>query len=203
MSRRTALISMTAASVVAVALSACSSSSTPATGQSATPTSGATATSSTPTGRAGDVMFAQMMIPHHQQAVQMADIALGKPSASPKVRELATQIKAAQDPEIAQMSDWLKAWGASPATSGGMGHGMDHGTGSGGMMSDADLNALNAAQGADFDRKWLTGMIAHHQGAVMMANQVLSTTSDPQVKALAEAIVKAQNSEITTMQGLL
>lgn len=148
-------------------------------------------------------MFAQMMIPHHQQAVQMADIALGKPSASPKVRELATQIKAAQDPEIAQMSDWLKAWGASTATSSGMGHGMDHGMGSGGMMSDSDLTALKTAEGADFDRKWLTGMIAHHQGAVMMANQVLSTTSDPQVKALAEAIVKGQNSEITTMQGLL
>ena len=102
------------------------------------------------------------------------------------------------------MTDWLKAWGASTATTGdGMGHGMDHGMGSGGMMSDADLNALKAAQGADFDRKWLTGMIAHHQGAVMMANQVLATTSDPQVKALAEAIVKGQTSEITTMQGLL
>ena len=148
-------------------------------------------------------MFAQMMIPHHQQAMEMADIALDKASASPKVRELATQIKAAQDPEIAQMSDWLKAWGASTPTGGGMGHGMDHGMGSGGMMSDVDLDALEAAQGADFDRKWLTGMIAHHQGAVMMANQVLGTTSDPQVKALAEAIVKGQTSEITTMQGLL
>lgn len=206
MSRRTALVHMTAASVVAVALSACSSPSTPAPGQSATPTSGATAPSATApamAGRAGDVMFAQMMIPHHQQAVEMADIALGKPSASPKVRELATQIKAAQDPEIAQMTDWLKAWGASTATSSGMGHGMDQGMGSAGMMSDVDLNALKAAQGADFDRRWLTGMIAHHQGAVMMANQVLGTTSDPQVKALAEAIVKAQTSEITTMQGLL
>ena len=62
--------------------------------------SASTSMSAVPTGRAGDVMFAQMMIPHHQQAIEMADIALGKPSASAKVRELATQIKAAQDPEI-------------------------------------------------------------------------------------------------------
>ncbi len=70
--------------------------------------------SAVPTGRVGDVMFAQMMIPHHQQAIEMADIALGKPSASATVRDLATQIKAAQDPEITVMSGWLTAWGASP-----------------------------------------------------------------------------------------
>ena len=72
-----------------------------------------------------------------------------------------------------------------------------------GMMSDTDLTALRAAQGAEFDRRWLTGMIAHHQGAVLMANQVLAITTDPAVKALAESIVNTQTAEITTMQAQL
>ncbi len=86
--------------------------------------------------------------------------------------------------------------GGFTATATGMGQAMGSG-----MMSDTDLTALRAAQGADFDRRWLTGMIAHHQGAVMMANQVLATTTDPAVKTLAESIVKTQTAEITTMQA--
>lgn len=71
------------------------------------------------------------------------------------------------------------------------------------MMSDADMNKLETAQRAEFDRMWLTMMVEHHRGAVTMAQQVLTTTKDPEVKQLAEAIIKAQNAEITTMQGLL
>ena len=78
-------------------------------------TSSSATSTSVAAGRAGDVMFAQMMIPHHQQAVEMAEIALGKPDASSQVRELATAIKQAQDPEIQTMTGWLQKWGANGA----------------------------------------------------------------------------------------
>ncbi|AKT50945.1 DUF305 domain-containing protein [Arsenicicoccus sp. oral taxon 190] len=191
---------LTAAGVLTAAtLTACSNttdSSMPGMDHSATPmTSSATAGSSADS-KAGDVMFVQMMIPHHQQAIEMADMALSKTTASGKVKGLATDIKKAQDPEIATMRGWLTSWGASPSASGGM----DHGSG---MMSAADMNKLKAAQGADFDRMWITMMIDHHRGAVSMAEQVLATTQDPDVKKLADAIITAQKAEITTMQGLL
>ena len=150
----------------------------------------------TSTGEQADVEFAQMMIPHHEQAVEMADLALQNDSASADVKALATQIKSAQDPEIQKMKGWLGKWGASES-SGPMGHG------SGGMQDDQDMNTLKAASGADFDRMWLTMMIAHHQGAVTMAQDVLATTSNADVKDLANAVVEGQKNEIATMQGLI
>lgn len=78
--------------------------------------------------------------------------------------------------------------------------GMDHGSG---MMSADDMDKLKAAEGAAFDRTWITQMISHHEGAVTMAEQVLATTQNPEVKQLAEAIIKAQKAEIATMQSLL
>ena len=145
--------------------------------------------------RAGDVMFAQMMIPHHQQAVEMADLALENASTSSDVKGLAQQVKAAQDPEIATMNGWLREWGAPTSAP------MDHGTS--GMMSDEDMASLKAAEGAEFNRMWLEMMIDHHQGAVTMAQDVLSSTEDPEVKNLAQAVVDGQKKEIATMQGML
>ncbi len=159
--------------------------------------SSGTSSTSVAAGRAGDVMFAQMMIPHHQQAVEMAEIALGKADASSAVRELATGIKQAQDPEIQTMTGWLEQWGAATPM-GGMDHG---GTGSG-MMSEADMKALEQASGKAFDQMWVSMMIAHHEGAIDMARQVLASTEDPDVKALADAIIKAQTEEITTMRAM-
>ncbi|MFP5315825.1 MAG: DUF305 domain-containing protein, partial [Actinomycetes bacterium] len=73
-----------------------------------------------------DVMFAQMMIPHHQQAVEMSDIVLAKEGVSPEVMDLATRIKDAQAPEIQTMTGWLEAWGEPMAMDSGMeGHSMD------------------------------------------------------------------------------
>lgn len=145
--------------------------------------------------RAGDVMFAQMMVPHHQQAIEMADLAVAKASASADVRRLAEQIKAAQDPEIATMNGWLRKWGA-PTTAA-----MDHGTS--GMMSEQDMASLEAAEGAEFDRTWLEMMVDHHEGAVTMAQDVLSSTQDAEVQSLARAIVDAQKKEIAMMRGML
>jgi uncharacterized protein (DUF305 family) len=158
---------------------------------SSSPTSGGSTASS----RAGDVMFAQMMIPHHQQAIEMADVALANPSTSADVKGLAEQVKAAQDPEIETMHGWLRQWGAPTTAS------MDHGTG--GMMSEQDMASLRAAQGSQFNRMWLQMMIEHHRGAVTMAQDVLSSTQSPDVTRLARSVVDAQNQEIATMRGLL
>ena len=142
-----------------------------------------------------DEVFAQMMIPHHEQAVEMADMAL-ESTSSAQVRQLALEIKEAQDPEIETMRGWLEGWGApQEATSG-----MDHDSG---MMDESDMTALTEAEGADFDRMWLTMMIEHHEGAVTKAEEVRSTTEDEQVAALAEAIIEAQEAEIATMEALL
>ena len=187
-----------AAAVIVLALSACGSSddSTSGSMMSGSGNNSASMSAGTATGAKGDVEFAQMMIPHHEQAVAMADLALQNDSASADVKALATQIKAAQDPEIKLMTVWLGQWGAAES-SGPMGHG------SGGMQDDQDMTALKAANGAEFDRMWLTMMIAHHQGAVTMAQDVLGSTAHAGVKEMANAIVRGQQNEIATMQGML
>ena len=152
--------------------------------------------SATSTAAQGDVMFAQMMIPHHEQAVEMADLALqDKAQASSEVRALAEQIAKAQGPEIETMTSWLSSWGA--ATSAPMDHSMP------GMMGEADMSKLAGATGAEFDQQWLTMMVAHHEGAITMAEDVLGTTTNAEVKSLARAIVDGQQAEIVTMKQLL
>lgn len=145
-----------------------------------------------------DVMFAQMMIPHHAQAVEMSDIVLAKDGIDDQVRSLAGAIREAQAPEIETMSGWLKAWGfgAAPTAMEGMGHGD-------GMLSRAEIDALRAAQGEAADALFLKGMIAHHEGAIAMANDELRDGVNPDAKELAQAIITSQQSEIELMQGLL
>lgn len=159
---------------------------------------GMSGSSSSPatTAAAGDVTFAQMMIPHHEQAVEMANLALqDRAKASAEVRQLATDISKAQGPEIETMKAWLSSWGAPTGMS------MDHSMP--GMMGDDQMKELETATGAAFDRAWLTAMIAHHEGAVTMANDVLATTSNEEVRTLAQAIVDGQKKEIATMKDLL
>ncbi|WP_396899297.1 DUF305 domain-containing protein [Mycolicibacterium sp.] len=167
-----------------------------------------------------DVMFAQHMIPHHQQAVEMSDMLLGKQGIDKRVTDLATQIKAAQGPEIEQMQGWLKQWGNPPMPpmssmpSGDMGHGnmgdMGHGaTGGGdmpamqGMMSDADMTALQNAQGVEAAKLFLTQMIAHHEGAITMAKDEIEKGQYPAAVQMAKAIVTTQQQEIDTMRNIL
>jgi uncharacterized protein (DUF305 family) len=139
-----------------------------------------------------DLGFAQMMIPHHKQAVEMSDLAL-EISTDPEIRALATQIRDAQAPEIEQMQSWLDS-------STGM---MDHDMGTmGGMLSDAEIATLAASTGSEFDRLFLQGMIGHHEGAIQMAQTVLDSNND-EVKALGEAIVSSQTAEIALMRDLL
>ena len=196
--RLTSRLAIPAASAVLIlALSACGSGDdSHSTMSGAGTTSSSMAEGMTTTATSGDVEFAQMMIPHHEQAVEMADLALSNDTASPEVKALAGQIKAAQDPEIQTMQGWLSQWGASQS-SGSMAHG------SGGMMSDDDMSSLMGASGPEFNQMWLTMMIEHHEGAVEMAQDVLATTSNPEVEKLATAVVEGQEKEITTMKGML
>jgi uncharacterized protein (DUF305 family) len=150
-----------------------------------------------------DVQFAQEMIAHHQQALDMAKMVPGK-SANPKVTDLAKRIEGAQDPEIKTMTEWLSKWGAAPASSmPGMDHG-SMGSGSGtGMMTAEEMAKLGQATGAGFDRMWMEMMIKHHQGAIEMSKTHIEKGSNAESKKLAQDIITAQQAEITEMQGLL
>ena len=148
---------------------------------------------------AADIAFARDMIAHHEQAVEMSDL-VGA-DASAEVMALARQIEAAQGPEIDRMNGWLDDWDAEE-----MDDEMSHDTGHGsmpGMMSRADLEALEQASGETFDRSWLTMMIAHHEGAVEMARTEIADGKNAEAIALAEDIVSSQSDEITTMKELL
>jgi uncharacterized protein (DUF305 family) len=133
----------------------------------------------------------------------MADLALAQASSS-DVKALATQIKAAQDPEIQTMTSWLTAWGAPVPTAGDAGgHDMEgHGSVSG-MMTDDEMKALAAAKGSAFDQMWLDMMIRHHEGAVTMARSELASGRNADAKELAQAIIDGQTREIATMKALL
>ncbi len=145
-----------------------------------------------------DVMFAQMMIPHHQQAVEMADMILAKDGIDEGVLTLAEEIKAAQQPEIEQLQGWLEEWGADSDTESM--DGMDHG---GGMMSDEDMQSLEAATGADASRLFLEQMTMHHEGAITMAQDEVDNGQNADAVELAQTIVETQTAEIATMQELL
>jgi uncharacterized protein (DUF305 family) len=150
---------------------------------------------------AQDVSFAQGMIPHHQQAVEMAALADGRASSA-AVKDLAARIEKAQGPEIETMSGWLKTWGekvpeAMP--------GMDHSAHSGmaGMMDGADMEKLKKASGKDFDTMFLTMMVEHHQGAVEMATTEKAKGEYQAATAMSGDIITTQNAEISEMNKLL
>ncbi|TFD44688.1 DUF305 domain-containing protein [Cryobacterium sp. TMT1-2-1] len=182
-----------AALAAALTLSACTG------GTAGTNGGGSSDTSNTPSAsaaNAADVTFAQMMIPHHEQAVEMSEDVLAKDGVDQRVVDLATQIKAAQDPEIKQMKSWLTAWGADEDMSG-----MDHG--STGMMSDDDMMALRDASGSEANKVFLEQMTLHHEGAIAMAQTELDAGENADAKAMAQAIVTSQSAEIQYMKELL
>ncbi|MFP5313075.1 MAG: DUF305 domain-containing protein, partial [Actinomycetes bacterium] len=144
-----------------------------------------------------DIMFAQMMIPHHAQAVEMSDIVLAKPDVSADVTALATKIKAAQAPEIQQMTDWLTGWNVPTMMDDHAGHGMT------GMVDDAGIDKLKSATGTEAAKLFLEQMIGHHEGAIDMAQQEISAGKFPDAVKLGHDIVDAQQAEITQMKQLL
>ncbi|MFD6062175.1 DUF305 domain-containing protein [Rhodococcus wratislaviensis] len=242
---KTTNLAVGAAAVAAlVALTACSNSSNDQSAQSSTSASVTATTASAATHNEADVTFAQQMIPHHTQAIEMSDVVVAKDGIDPRVTELANQIKAAQGPEIEQLQGWLTEWGQSsmPMSTSGMmtpgqsmpmsvpgmnptgenmpmstpgmempGHAMPMqssqtpapGAGGMGMMSAEDMTALQNAQGVDASRLFLTQMIAHHQGAIAMAQNEIDSGQYPDAVAMARTIADTQQQEITTMQNIL
>lgn len=165
-----------------------------------------------------DVMFAQGMVPHHQQAVEMSDMLLAKEGINPQVVSLAEKIKAAQAPEIETMRGWLSDWGVAPmppmssempdhegmpGMSGMPGHGNMPEMSGQGMMSPADMTALQNAQGTEASRLFLTQMIKHHEGAISMSQNQIDNGENAAAIEMARNIASSQQEEIASMQQLL
>jgi len=154
---------------------------------------------------ASDFMFVQMMIPHHDQALQMAGLASAR-ALSPQILDLATQISVAQNSEINLMKSWLTSLGITQmpdleSLGAHAGH-MD------GVLTDAQMEALRQARGPEFDRLFSEFMIEHHLGAISMARDVLaqsdgSVQGAPEVKALARAIIVEQEEEIVFLKSII
>lgn len=204
MTRNPILITAVAA-VTALALSACTNDGDDTTTGTASPASTAaveaSATDASDESAAhseADVMFAQMMMPHHQQAIEMSDIVLAKDGIPDDVTRLAEEIKNAQGPEIQQLTEWLAQWGEPAEAQDG--HDMST---MDGMLTSDELQKLSDAEGTDAARLFLEQMIAHHEGAITMAeDEVADGTYQPAVD-LAQTIIDTQQQEIDTMRDLL
>ena len=215
---RAVKVGAVAAAAAAVAfLGACGSSDTATEATTSATASSAPGAAANESHNDADVRFAQMMIPHHQQAIEMSDMLLAKQGIDPRVASLANDIKAAQGPEIEQMQGWLSEWGVSSTPGnmpghdmpghqmpgGGMPGGGMPGMGGHGMMSEQDMTALRNAQGVEASRLFLTQMIQHHRGAIMMAQQEIDGGQFEAAVQMARSIVTSQQQEIDTMEGLL
>jgi len=154
-----------------------------------------------------DVTFATDLIEHHAQALQMVDLTLGR-DLDPEIAAIAESIRSAQVPEIETMADWLEEWG-QPVPETGRDHANAHGDGADldsdmpGMMSAAELQALEDADGGAFERTWLEAMIEHHQGAVTMATVQTENGMATDALELAASVVTSQSAEIEQMRDLL
>jgi uncharacterized protein (DUF305 family) len=144
-----------------------------------------------------DVTFTQNMIPHHQQAIEMAKL-VDSHTDRPELPKLADSIESSQSQEITQLQGWLRSWG-TPATP-LEGHGGHGDTEMPGMMSEADMSRLMEATGPEFDLAFVEMMAAHHQGAIDMANAELKDGSLPEVTRLAEQIIDTQQDEIEQLK---
>ncbi|SDG07559.1 Uncharacterized conserved protein, DUF305 family [Blastococcus aurantiacus] len=202
MTRTTARLPHLAAALVAgsLVLAACGEDTSDAAGSTS-------ASSSQPSANASesadvehndaDIAFASGMVPHHEGAIEMAQLAPGR-ALDPLVLELASRIEAAQGPEIGILNGWLAEWDAE-ADMGGMNHGGMESDDMGGM----DITALMNATGAEFDRLFLQQMITHHRGAVEMAETELDQGRNSDALALAETIRDTQVGEIAEMEELV
>ncbi|GAA2828374.1 uncharacterized protein (DUF305 family) [Leucobacter komagatae] len=191
--QKTTLAFGAAALALSIVLTGCATTETPSNERSS-----ASASNEQGAANAADIMFVTMMIPHHEQAVQMADIVLKTSDIDPGVREVAENVAAAQQPEIDRMLSWLESWGVEYDPDAAAGHGA-----MGGMLSEDDLTALAAADPDTMGQLFLSQMIEHHEGAVEMARAALDGGSNADVIELAEQVVADQTAEIAAMQDLL
>lgn len=194
------------AAAVAITLAGCGNADNDQAAPSPAETTAATTAETTTQQQAShneaDVEFAQHMIPHHEQAIEMSDIVLAKDGIDPRVVEMATQIKDAQGPEIETMTGWLQAWGEPAMTSHDMpAHGdepmME------GMLSPAEMDDLRNAEGVEASRLFLTGMIHHHEGAITMAQDQIDNGQYPPALEMSGQIIESQQQEIDSMNEIL
>ncbi|MFH9015364.1 DUF305 domain-containing protein [Streptomyces sp. NPDC017943] len=201
--RRTVVVA--AASAAAFVLAACGGDGDDSSGHGSHNSNSASPAASAPASRgqhnAADVAFAAGMIPHHRQAVEMADLAPER-AQSAEVKKLAADIKKAQDPEIKTLSGWLTSWGEQVPAQGAMGHSM-HGGASGGMMTVQEMERLEKASGKAFDTAFMDLMIKHHEGAVAMAETEQADGAYGPAKKMAGQIITSQSAEIERMNKLL
>ncbi|MFJ9212082.1 DUF305 domain-containing protein [Streptomyces sp. NPDC102264] len=201
--RHTARTAATAAAVTAAALTlaACGGDNGSPSSSASTSASASASAAAGSAHNTADVSFATDMIPHHQQAVEMADLAATRASSA-EVKKLAAEIKKAQAPEIRTLSGWLTSWGAQVPTQGSADHSAA-GHSMPGMMAEGDMSTLEKASGPAFDTAFLKLMVKHHEGAVEMARTEKSAGADPSAKEMADAIITSQSAEITRMNNLL
>jgi uncharacterized protein (DUF305 family) len=194
MSTTSRIVAVTAALATAVVVSSCTKSEDHS--QHPHPT---TTTDTVAAHNADDIMFAQMMIPHHEQAVELAGLA-SEHSTNQALLALASTISAQQQPEINAMKALLLQWEVDPNAMGDHG---GHGAGMQGMVDDATMTKLKSLNGPQFDTLWLQAMIGHHQGAIEMAKAEIANGQSVDMKAMASNMVAAQQAEIDQMKQML
>ncbi|MGE3797999.1 MAG: DUF305 domain-containing protein [Thermomicrobiales bacterium] len=150
-----------------------------------------------------DLMFIDMMIPHHQEAVDMATVVLLR-STNPEVRDLAEAIITAQNTEIALMNDWRAAWYPDAGTPTPFSDGMGMMAGGAGMMMMPPGEMLtDLCESPDIDLAFLELMIPHHESAIVMAEVALTNAEHDELVNLAEAILATQSAEIDLMRNVI
>lgn len=195
------LAALLVAFAAALLFTACTPSTEEASGDGHTDHTHGSAESSAELGphNADDISFAQNMLPHHKQALELVDLARAN-STDPALLELAGAIADAQGPEIGQMSEMLRSWGQNPDAA--MDH-SGHDMSMTGMVDPATMQRLESLRGAEFDTLWLQSMISHHEGAVEMAKAEIANGQNAEAKTLAEHIVSTQEAEIAQMKQML
>jgi uncharacterized protein (DUF305 family) len=195
MTSSTRIIAGVAALAGAVVVSSCSKAEDP----SARSASTAPSSAQVAVHNADDAMFAQMMIPHHEQAVELSAMVPDR-STDPAVVKLAATISGEQQPEITAMKALLLQWEVDPnAAADHSGHGMAMQ----GMVDDATMAKLQSLKGAEFDTLWLQSMISHHQGAIEMAKAEIANGQTVDMITMAKSMVTAQQAEIDQMKQML
>lgn len=144
-----------------------------------------------------DLKFVEQMIPHHQQAVQLADLAETR-AEDEEVRSIAMDISFIQAIEVEELQGWLLDWGISHGTD----DHDDHGD-MAGMLTDEELQSLDAASGTDFDLLFSQLMVKHHEGAIDAARSVLNDGKSADVKGFAESVIETQTAELEELQSII
>jgi uncharacterized protein (DUF305 family) len=149
-----------------------------------------------------DVKFAQTMIPHHEQAVEMADAILGKQRVPPEIMQLAQQIKDTQLPEVEALRGFLAGW-QQPLIPDHSSEAHEDRWAAEGDLTPEEMQALKAADAGKGQRLFLRGMIKHHKGAIAMVQEEIDNGENPDAVKLAQRIKNGQSAQIKTMETLL